>query len=104
MRTAYDHCGAPEERDTGQENARADLPQHNGCGGLEEYVGDEEDERDDVVSISNQLQIDDHSVCVLMRFVYGWGRVTDPAIAADPRFVLSIKLAQYKTPSVTTSR
>jgi hypothetical protein len=27
-----------------------------------------------------------------------------PAIAADPRFVLSIRLAQYRTPRVETSR
>lgn len=57
QKTKADHCGAPEERDRGQEDARADFAEDDGRWRLQKDVGREEDQSDDGVAVADQDEI-----------------------------------------------
>jgi hypothetical protein len=55
------HGGSPKDGDGREECARSDLAQDDGGGRLQQDVGDEEDENDDRVAFSDELEVDAHS-------------------------------------------
>jgi hypothetical protein len=55
-----DHGGSPKDGDGREESARSDLSQDDGGGRLQQDVGDEEDENDDRVAFSDELEVDAH--------------------------------------------
>jgi hypothetical protein len=108
-KTKTDHRGTPQDGDGGEEAARAEFSNYDGCGRLKENVWDEEDAYYEGISCSNiEPEIFGHSGLIVKIWgsheklqTYGF---TYPAILAAARFVRSIKEAQYRTPNVRTRR
>ena len=99
----HNHGSSPEKCDGRQEDPWANLPEDHRRWWLEEHVRDEEYQCDNIISFTNQFQLHGHTSTSVSAF-FEERCVPYPAIAADPRFVLSIKLAQYRIPRVETRR
>jgi hypothetical protein len=56
-----DHGGSPKDGDGREECPRPDLSQDDCRWWLQQHVGDEEDEDDDRVPLSDELEVDAHS-------------------------------------------
>ncbi len=56
-----DHGDAPEEGDGWEENERSNFSQDHGSRWLQQNVGDEEEEDDDRVSVSDKDEVDTHT-------------------------------------------
>lgn len=58
----YDHTGTPKHSNEREEFSGSNLAQHNGCRRLEKHIWDEEDEGDETVSSTNQVQTFGHAI------------------------------------------
>jgi hypothetical protein len=62
----YNHRGTPEHNDGRQEPPRANLSEDNGRGRLEEYIGYEKYQGNQIVSVvDSQFEVDGHAARML---------------------------------------
>ena len=101
----YDHSSTPKDCNTRQKVARPNLAENYCRRRLAEDVRNEEDQIYDVISGPNQVQVHAHTAksSLTSHSPTSKNGIPYPAMAADPRLVLSMRLAQYRRPRVVTN-